>query len=135
MGLGRQVAADTSWERLAYMQAQRFWIERCFQDAKIELGIAQYEVRGWHHHMALVCLAMLFLLQERCRAKSHTPLLSAHDIVELLAIYFPRRPRDAAEVLRQMRRRHAARQRDLDNRRRRLRRANSRIKKTQQSRL
>jgi SRSO17 transposase len=40
-------AADTTWERLAYMQAQRFWIERCFQDAKSELGLAQYEVRGW----------------------------------------------------------------------------------------
>lgn len=126
-------AADTPWERLAFMQAQRFWIERCFQDAKSELGMAQYEVRGWrgwHHHMTLVCLAMLFLLQERCLAKQHTPLLSARDIVELLAIYLPRRPRDEAEVLRQMRRRHAARKRDLDNRRRRLRRAKSRFKKT-----
>lgn len=119
-------AVDTPWERLAYMQAQRFWIERCFQDAKSELGMAQYEVRGWrgwHHHMTLVCLAMLFLLQERCQARQHTPLLSARDIVELLAIYLPRRPRDEAEVLRQMQRRHTARQRDLDNRRRRLRRA------------
>jgi len=118
-------AADTPWERLAYMQAQRFWIERCFQDGKSELGMAQYEVRGWlgwHHHMTLVCLAMLFLLQERCRAKQHTPLLSARDIVELLAFYLPRRPRNEAEVLRQMQRRHAARQRDLNNRRRRLRR-------------
>jgi SRSO17 transposase len=119
-------AADTPWERLAYMQAQRFWIERCFQDAKSELGMAQYELRGWpgwHHHMALVCLALLFLLKERCKAEVHTPLLSARDIVELLAIYLPRRPRDEAEVLRQMQRRHAARQRDIDNRIRRLRRA------------
>ncbi len=117
--------ADTSWERLAYMQAQRFWIERCFQDAKSELGMAQYEVRGWigwHHHMALVCLALLFMLKERCKAKIDTSLLSARDIVELLAFYLPRRPRSEAEVLRQMQQRHAARQRDLDNRRRRLRR-------------
>ncbi len=116
--------ADTPWERLAYMQAQRFWIERCFQDAKSELGMAQYEVRGWigwHHHMALACLASLFLLKERCKAGLHTPLLSARDIVELLAVYLPRRPRDEAEVLRQMQQRHAARQRDLDNRRRRAR--------------
>jgi FOG: Transposase len=117
------VPADTPWARLAYMQAQRFWIERCFQDAKSELGMAQYEVRGWtgwHHHITLVCLALLFLLKERGRAKEHIPLLSARDIVELLAIYLPRRPRDEAEVLRQMQQRHAARQRDLDNRRRRL---------------
>lgn len=117
--------ADTKWERLAYMQAQRFWIERCFQDAKSELGMAQYELRGWpgwHHHMTLVCLALLFLLKERCRASGPIPLLSARDIVELLAIYLPRRPRNEAEVLRQMQRRHAARQRDLKNRRRRSRR-------------
>ncbi len=116
-------APDTTWERLAYMQAQRFWIERCFQDAKSELGLAQYEVRGWlgwHHHVTLVCLALLFLLKERTRAQSHTPLLSARDIVELLAIYLPRRPRDESEVLRQMHRRHAARLSDLSNRRRRL---------------
>jgi SRSO17 transposase len=112
-------------DRLAYMQAQRFWIECCFQDAKSELGMAQYEVRGWtgwHHHMALICLALLFMLKERCLAKTHTPLLSARDLVELLALYLPRRPRSEAEVLRQMQQRHAARQRDLDNRRRRLRR-------------
>lgn len=124
--------ADTPWERLAYMQAQRFWIERCFQDAKSELGMAQYEVRGWigwHHHMTLVCLALLFLLQERCNARVHTPLLSARDIVELLALYLPRRPRDEAEVLRQMQQRHAARQRDIDNRHRRRRRlANNSVK-------
>lgn len=116
-------AADTPWERLAYMQAQRFWIERCFQDAKSELGMAQYEVRGWpgwHHHITLSCLALLFLLKERSGASGHTPLLSARDIVELLAIYLPRRPRNETEVLRQMQQRHAARQSDLDNRRRRL---------------
>jgi hypothetical protein len=121
-------AAATAWERLAYMQAQRFWIERCFQDAKSELGMAHYEVRGWlgwHHHMALVCLALLFLLQERCLARLHTPLLSARDIVELLAIYLPRRPRNEREVLRQMQRRHAARQRDLENRKRRQPRAST----------
>jgi SRSO17 transposase len=126
-------APDTPWERLAYMQAQRFWIERCFEDAKSELGMAQYEVRGWsgwHHHMALVSLALLFVLQERCRAKKHTPLLSARDIVELLAIYLPRRPRDEAEVLRQMQQRHAARRRDLQNRRRRLRRTENTRAKT-----
>lgn len=111
--------AATTWERLAYMQAQRFWIERCFQDAKSELGMAQYEVRGWigwHHHMTLVALALLFLTRERCHCESTTPLLSARDVVELLAVYLPRRSRDPAEVLRQMHARHLARQRDIDRR-------------------
>jgi hypothetical protein len=116
--------ADSSWERLGYMQAQRCWIERCFQDAKSELGMAQYEVRGWigwHHHITLVCLALLFLLQERVRTRRTLPLLSARDIVELLAFHLPRRPRSEAEILRQMRLRHRARQRDIDRHKRKSR--------------
>jgi SRSO17 transposase len=110
-------AADTPWERLAYMQAQRYWIERGFQDAKCELGMAQYEVRGWtgwHHHQALVCLAQLFLLKQRVLLSAELPLLSARDLVEMLAFYLPRRPRTEIEVVRQLRQRHAARQRDID---------------------
>lgn len=116
--------AQTSWERLGYMQAQRFWIERAFQDAKSELGMAQYEVRtwrGWHHHMALVCLAMLFVLKERILAEPHTPLLSARDVVELLAFYLPRRTRDPDEVLRALQHRHQQRARATKSYRKRRR--------------
>jgi SRSO17 transposase len=113
-------SADTAWERLAFMQAQRFWIERSFQDAKSELGLADYELRGWigwHHHIALVCLAQLFTLRERRLARSTRPLLSVRDLTELLALYLPRRPRTEQEVLRQIDRRHRARRRDLQRRR------------------
>jgi SRSO17 transposase len=117
-------APETSWERLGYMQAQRFWIERAFQDAKSELGMAQYEVRGWrgwHHHMTLVCMALLFILKERLQAADHLPLLSARDIVELLAFYLPRRHRREDEVLRCLHLRHELRQRDMENRQKRAR--------------
>jgi SRSO17 transposase len=107
---------STGIETLAYMQAQRFWIERAFQDAKSELGMAQYEVRswkGWHHHIALVCLAMLFVLKERLQAAKHTPLLSARDIVELLAYYLPRRNRSEDQIFESMQLRHNQRARDI----------------------
>ena len=110
-------APDTTWERLAYMQTQRFWIERAFQDAKSELGMADYEVRGWkgwHHHMALVCLALVFTLKERLAHAEAVPLLSVRDIVELLEIYLPRRSRDPEAVRAAMVRRHAARQKAID---------------------
>lgn len=51
--------------RLAEMSCSRYWIERAFEDGKGEVGMADYEVRGWtgwHHHMTMVLLAMLFLL-------------------------------------------------------------------------
>jgi SRSO17 transposase len=105
-------AATTSWERLAYMQAQRFWIEQSFKEAKSELGMGHYEVRGWpgwHHHMAMVSLAQLFTVKERIAVADEVPLLSARDIVELLDYYLPRRERTEAEVFRQMADRHRRR--------------------------
>ena len=110
---------STGWERLGYMQAQRFWIERAFQDAKSELGMAEYEVRGWRgwrHHIAMVCLAMLFVLKERLLAAGPTPLLSARDIVELLAYYLPRRNRNEEEIFRAMQLRHSHRAKDIARR-------------------
>jgi SRSO17 transposase len=115
-------AANTSWERLGFMQAQRFWIERSFQDAKSELGMADYEVRswrGWHHHMALVCMALLFTTQERLLAFEDTPLLSVRDIVELLAYYLPRRNSTAEEIERRIRRRHTLRAKAIESGRKR----------------
>jgi SRSO17 transposase len=49
-------AGETPLERLAFMQGQRFWVERSFQDGKSNCGMADYQVRrwaGWHHHMAI----------------------------------------------------------------------------------
>jgi len=102
----------TDWEALAYMQAQRHWVERTFQDAKSELGMAQYEVRtwrGWHHHMALVSMAMLFMLKERVAHAQSAPLLSARDIVELLEYYLPRRGSKEEEIIADLVERHRQR--------------------------
>jgi SRSO17 transposase len=74
-------------------------------------------LRGWHHHIALVCLAMLFVLKERLLAAEHTPLLSARDIVELLAYYLPRRNRSEDQIFYSMQLRHHQRARDITLRR------------------
>ena len=102
----------TDRQTLAYMQAQRHWVERTFEDAKSELGMAQYEVRtwrGWHHHMALVSMAMLFMLKERVTHAQSAPLLSARDIVELLEYYLPRRGAKEEEVIADLVERHKQR--------------------------
>jgi len=49
--------------KLPYMQRQRYWIERAFQEAKNEAGMDEYQARSWqawYHHMALVMMALLF---------------------------------------------------------------------------
>lgn len=104
--------ADTSVSRLASAQGQRFWIERSFQDGKSHVGLDHYQARGWkawHHHMALVMMAMLFMLKERIEHRQEIPMLSCADIEILLAQFLPRRDRDDDEVIRQMELRHRKR--------------------------
>jgi SRSO17 transposase len=111
--------SSLSWERYGYVQGQRFWVEHAFHEAKSQLGMAQYQVRvwrGWHHHMALVCLAMLFVLREKLRSSASVPLLSYRDLTELLDYYLPRRNYSEEEVMRQIQKRHRKRQQDLDRR-------------------
>ena len=82
--------SDTPLERLAFMQGQRYFVERSFQDAKSHLGMGQYQVRSWqswHHHMALVMMAMLFMMETRLEQHRNIKLLSIADIVALLAHY------------------------------------------------
>jgi SRSO17 transposase len=115
------VSEETSIERLAFMQGQRFWVERALQDGKSECGLGEYQVRGWngwHHHMTLVMMAMLFMLKRRLSNKDEYPLLSCSDIQTLLKHFLPRRDVTVEEVLRQMEVRHRKRQSSIDSARR-----------------
>ena len=114
--------ADTPAPRLAFMQGQRYWIERTLQHGKQDVGLGDYQVRswrGWHHHMALVIMAMLFTLEERLLHQQTRPLLSGTDIRALLNHFLPRRYTTLEEVLRQMEVRHRKRQAAIDSAHRR----------------
>jgi SRSO17 transposase len=109
--------ADIPTARLAQMQGQRFWVERAFQDGKSHAGLDHYQIRSsraWHHHMALVMMAMLFMLEERSAAVDTHPLLSCSDIETLLAHFLPRRDVSVEEVIRQLHLRHDKRQASID---------------------
>jgi SRSO17 transposase len=108
---------ETSAKKLARMQSQRFWIERAFQDAKSHIGMAQYQARqwnSWHRHMALVMMAMQFMLETRLLQIETYPLISCYDIQILLAKSLPDRPSDPEELMRQMLLRHQQRQEATD---------------------
>lgn len=71
--------------------------------------MADYQARkwsSWHHHMTLVALAQLFMMEERILQKDTYPLLSCSDIENLLMGFLPRRDIDKKELLRQMEKRH-----------------------------
>lgn len=108
---------DVTVKELAYRQGQRYWVERWFQDAKMEVGLGDYQARGWrpwHHHASLVMMAMLFLLHERMAHAKTLPLLSCADVTALLTELVSQ-PRTLADLLRQVGKRHRRRKAAIDS--------------------
>jgi len=73
---------------LAYMQAQRFFIEHNFKEAKSVLGMDQFQTRkwvAWYHQVALNIMTMGFMLKEKLLNFKELPLLSARDIKDWLS--------------------------------------------------
>ena len=72
---------------MAQVTGVRWRVEEFFEDAKGQLGMAQYEARSWtswHHHMSLVALAHLFVTQTRRDLKRKVPELTLDMAMRLL---------------------------------------------------
>lgn len=64
--------ADTTLAEMVRVAGQRWSVEQCFQLAKGETGLDQYEVRkwkGWYRHITLSMLALAFLVVQRACKK------------------------------------------------------------------
>ena len=104
-------------KELGQMQAQRFWIEHAIKQTKEELGMADYQFRGWtawHHHMALIAMANVFVLNEKIHQKETTPLLSTLDVRELLIHQLAETSLSKLPIEEQILIRHKKRQSDIN---------------------
>lgn len=113
--------ADTSLQRLAEMQGGRYWVERAFEDAKGECGLADYQAvgwRAWHHHVTMVMLAMLFIAEQRVAHQPGLALLTPRDIVEMLKETLPHKPQGKEALVDQINQRHARRRSAIESRHR-----------------
>src|SRR6187397_3706481 len=64
--------ADTTLATLARVGGRRWAIEECFEVAKQDVGLADYEIRsrqGWYRHFTLAMLALAFLAAMRVKLK------------------------------------------------------------------
>jgi SRSO17 transposase len=69
-------AADTPSETLVWLLGLRWPVEQAIKEAKDELGLDHYEVRGWrgwHHHTTMTLLAQHFLVRLRGRLGEKYP--------------------------------------------------------------
>lgn len=97
---------DIPTKAMAWYQGQRFKVEQSFQEAKQELGMDDYQVRGWrgwHHHITITLMAMCFLVEEKLRFGKDCPAVSLRSIRELIVAQLPRN--DFKTVLEQVYRR------------------------------
>jgi SRSO17 transposase len=68
--------AATTLATLAQVAGRRWTIEECFEVAKQEVGLADYEIRSWHgwyRHITLAMLALAFLAGLRAKLNTATP--------------------------------------------------------------
>jgi hypothetical protein len=101
------------------MQGQRYWVERVFEDAKGQCGLADYQAlswRAWHHHVTMVMLAMLFIAEQRAAHQPGLTLLTPRDIVEMLKETLPRKPEGKEALVARINKRHDHRQSAVDSR-------------------
>jgi len=103
-------------EGIAYMQAQRFFVEHCIKENKQILGMDKYQTRkwlAWHHQIALNFLLSTFVLKEKLYCFDNVPLLSARDIKRWI-IFKLYRQMSEDDMIDQMFERHCRRQYDIN---------------------
>jgi SRSO17 transposase len=108
--------AQYTEETIAYMQAQRFFIEHSFKEQKQILGMDQFQTRkwlSWYHQVALNMIIGCFMLKEKLLNKNEMPLLSARDIMDFLVFKFYREMSEEYMLL-TLKERHRKRQNDID---------------------
>lgn len=101
----------------AYFQSSRYWVERCFDDCKNELGMSGYQVTGWlawQHHMALVMMASLYILTLKIENQDQMPLLSVRDARLLVIAKAFATQKEVDLCMEHIRIRHRQRQADID---------------------
>ena len=101
------------------MQGQRCWVERAFEDGKGECGLADYQAlgwRSWHHHVTIVMLAMLFILEQRLERRPVLELLTPRDIVEMPKETLPRKPEGKEALAARINERHQRRRAAIESR-------------------
>lgn len=103
-------------EGLAYMQAERYFIEHCIKESKQILGIDEFQTRkwlAWEHQVALNFLVSSFILKEKLICFEDAPLLSARDIKEFIVFeLYKKMTKDQA--IERIFNRHLIRQTDIN---------------------
>jgi len=107
---------ELSVETALFRQMQRYWIERGFQEIKEQLGLHQYQVRGWkawQHHIALTMMALHFILETQIENAEKLPLMSCGDVKLMLGNILKNKLDEPETLMETIYQRHRVRQKDI----------------------
>lgn len=107
---------ELSVETALFRQMQRYWIERGFQEIKEQLGLHQYQVRGWkawQHHIALTMMALHFILETQIENAEKLPLMSCGDVKLMLGNILKNKLDEPEILMETIYQRHRVRQKDI----------------------
>ena len=111
---------ELSVKAAVFRQMQRYWIERAFQEIKEQIGLHQYQVRGWrawHHHIALTMMALHFILETQIENAENLPLMSCGDVKLMLGNILKNKLDEPEILMETIHQRHRIRQKDIVRRR------------------
>ncbi len=109
-----------SVETAVFRQMQRYWIERGFQEIKEQIGLHQYQVRGWRawqHHIALTMMALHFILETQIENAENLPLMSCGDVKLMLGNILKNKLDEPEILMETIHQRHRVRHKDIVRRR------------------
>jgi len=105
-----------SIDKALFRQMQRYWIERGFQEIKEQIGLHQYQVRGWkgwQHHIALTMMALHFILETQLENVENLPLMTCGDVKLMLGNILGNRLDEPEILMETIHQRHKVRQKDI----------------------
>lgn len=111
---------EISVETALFRQMQRYWIERAFQEIKEQIGLHQYQVRGWQawqHHIALTMMALHFILETQIENAENLPLMSCGDVKLMLGNILKNKLDEPEILMETIHQRHRVRHQDIVRRR------------------
>lgn len=107
---------ELSVEDALFRQMQRYRIERGFQEIKEQIGLHQYQVRGWRawqHHIALTMMALHFILETQIENAESLPLMSCGDVKLMLGNILKNKLDEPEILMETIHQRHRVRQKDI----------------------
>lgn len=88
-------------EDIVRKQANRYWIERNFQDAKGLCDLDSFRGRNWiawHHHIALSAIAMLFIVKIQQQLSQKSIFVSLNQVISIIRHKNPLRKLSSEEL-------------------------------------